>query len=307
MPFLAKLQRTADRALDGLAALGRTRPKFDEWQRDRFFAAAPRYVSVVGVDVPSGGRYFVRPDDPAIGASIIRYGAFDGHKIEAVLSLLADRGIVIDHLLDVGANIGTNTVEILTRLPVVTCLAVEPEPTNFELLQLNLVANGLLDRVTAHQIAASDVEGTLAFQLSPTNPGDHRVRALDAPAGNLLGEDAWEVVSVPARTLDSLAAAEGFGASHSTLIYMDVQGHEGQALAGASKLLAAKPPLAIELWPYGLDRARGRDATIAVLQSYPHVFDVSDKVREVDPADLPHIADALGEGYTDLLALPETH
>lgn len=64
-----------------------------------------------------------------------------------MLSLLDASGITISHVLDIGANIGTTTIEILRQLPMVTADAFEPEPTNFQLLRMNLLTNDLHSRV----------------------------------------------------------------------------------------------------------------------------------------------------------------
>ncbi len=71
----------------------------------------------------------------------------------------------MQQLIDIGANIGTTTVEILHRLPGTKALALEPEPRNFALLQHNVIANDLSERVTALRLAASDTATALSVDI----------------------------------------------------------------------------------------------------------------------------------------------
>lgn len=157
--------------------------------------------------------------------------------------------------MDIGANLGSATVEALVHFGAERGLAFEPDAVNFAFLQRNLAANGLLERVDAHRVALSDREGEVTFELAPENAGDHRVR-LDAPLQNSLGEAGRELVSVPATTLDALAGRGAVDLSRVGLAWIDVQGHEPNVLEGASALCESHVPIVIEYWPYGL-RAAG--------------------------------------------------
>lgn len=64
--------------------------------------------------------------------------------------------------LDIGAYLGGVTVALGVDNPGLRVIAVEPVPSNVELLTLNVVANGLADRVTV-------IDGAVAA------PGDKRV------------------------------------------------------------------------------------------------------------------------------------
>ncbi len=63
------------------------------------------------------------------------HGAFDTAKIDNALRLLDERGVVITRALDIGANIGTTTLELLARRPDLRIDCFEPEPFNFRLLE----------------------------------------------------------------------------------------------------------------------------------------------------------------------------
>lgn len=169
---------------------------------------------------------------------------------------------------------------------------------------MNLIANDLDDRVEARQVALSDQNGPVLFELSNSNFGDHRVR-LGTGRTSAFREDTRATITVPALRLDDV---DGLELDRSTLLFMDVQGFEGQVLAGATRLLQTRPPVALELWPYGLDRVEGRPMLFDALTSYGRFFDINHSPpRPLRHRDLVAIAEAVQShhplGHTDILAL----
>lgn len=305
MSLINRLRHVIDGSLDAVNDLARRSARLQRWQRERFFAQASRFVPVIAVDVGAGKRYFLRSDYDLIGRQIIACGGFETKTIDTVLGVLRERGVKIDQVLDVGANIGTTTVELLSRLPDATCVAFEPEPRNFEMLEHNIIANGLQHRVTAYRVALSDTVGMLEFELSDASPGDHRVRIAPGSVVDRFDEAKRATIQVPSRTLDDLVGSGDIVVSPNTLVYMDVQGHEGQVLAGARAALANVSAVAMEYWPYGLKRAQGSHLVSDLLQSYACLIDVTDEPREIRVVDLPTIAECLLENQTwiELLAI----
>jgi len=258
----------------------------------------------LAVDASNGLRYYVRPGDDVIGKSIIHLGAFQPERIAAVLNLLTARRIKIRQLVDIGANIGTTTLELLRQRPGVTAVAFEPDPSNFSLLKLNVIANGMGRRVRTERLALGDVTGQLELELADSNYGDHRVRVSTATP-DAFGERDRKVIRVPGARLDDV---EGLTIGPDTLLYIDTQGFEGHVLAGAPVALSRRPPIAFELWPYGLDRAGGRERLFAAVASYGELYDVEHwPPRRMAHGDLDQLCAELGRGptgHTDVLALP---
>ncbi len=297
------LRRRADQVLDALAGLAERNPRLASWRAERFYEEAKRRVPVIGVDAANETRYLVYPKDNVIGKAIIREGAYDPEKVLAPLQILTGEGVHITQLLDIGANIGTTTVEILRQLPDATGVAFEPEPANFQLLKMNLIANGLDDRVEAHRFALGNEAGTLTFELSDTNLGDHRVRISGATGD--FGEENWATVKVPALRLDDVP---GLHVDQRTLMFLDVQGFEGHVLAGGAEALLARPALVFELWPYALDRADGTQLLLDALSGYGRFFDINDlghgPYSHGDLGGLASRAQQRDMFGTDVLALP---
>jgi FkbM family methyltransferase len=285
----------------GGAALG----GLSEWRTRWHLERAATRLEALAVEGSHGVRYYVRPGDECIGPAIIRDGAFEPEKVAAVLGMLDGRGIEVRQLLDIGANIGTTTLELLRQRPSVSAVAFEPDPTNFTLLELNVIANGLRNRVRAHQLALTDRTGPVQFELADSNFGDHRVHVSAEALPNAFGENRRTVIEVPAARLDDV---DGIDVGPDTLVYIDAQGFEGHVLAGAPVALARRPPLAFELWPYGLDRVDGRGKLFGALASYRELFDVGQTPpRPLAHDELEQLSAELArapDGHTDLLALP---
>jgi FkbM family methyltransferase len=266
--------------------------------RSRLFTAAARWRRVVRTRDHHGNIFFVSTRDPAIGRSVFVNGSFDADKTAAILDLLASCGITVTRVLDIGANIGTTAIEMLTRLPAATAECFEPEPFNHRLLERNIAANDLNGRVRLHRIALSDTDGTLRFEISATNPGDHRVRVTDASGA--FNEAERDTIMVPCRRFDDL----GITVDRQTLACLDVQAHEWNVLEGARSLVG---PITLELWPYGLARAGTLDALLDRLDTLGSLYDLTEGGQRTDRATLAeHATDLHPHHVRDVLVVPRS-
>jgi FkbM family methyltransferase len=188
---------------------------------------------------------------------------------------------------------------VLTRFPDAVGVAFEPDPSNASLLEQNLRANELQDRVSVFEIALADRDGELELELSGDNLGDHRIRTSWHEGS--FGEERREVRRVSARRFDGLGDV-GVPLDGSTLVSLDAQGYEGHILAGGSSLLAC--PMLVEFWPYGLNRADGLRRFLSVLGTYSAILELRGEPREISPADLERMTGGLGVHSTDLLLVP---
>lgn len=213
------------------------------------------------------GRFTVHTWDDYISKALYLSGQFELGMLTDALSFLRSRGLCPPRgsgtIVDVGANIGVIAIAALHTGEMARAIAIEPDPRNFALLERNVGHNDLHERMACLRVAVSDRPGEVPFEFCDWNPGDHRVRvsgptgAADAAAaGDRYGESRRPVTAVPALPLDDLIAAQDprFTAEI-TLIWIDVQGHEGHAFRGAERTLARGVPVMSELWPYGLRRA----------------------------------------------------
>lgn len=219
----------------------------------------------------------------------------------AVLDLVCDR-LRPATVIDVGANIGLFSIPVAQRTDA-HCLAFEPEPTNYSLLERNLAHHGLTQRVRTRRVAVYSRACTLNMRLSTHNSGDHHV------AGPADDEDAAanaDLVDAQADTLDSLLAGETLPSP--ILLKIDTQGCELQVLRGAARLLPRVEHCIVEYWPAGLARLGDRPAGLrAALSIFPYaaLLDQHDSQPELVPTELlwkrlAFLADD-DQGFFDLL------
>ncbi len=170
--------------------------------------------------------------------------------------------------IDLGANIGTTVIP--AALAGARCHAVEPEPGNVALLRRNIARNGVAGRVSVHEAAAWHEAAELAFEIAPSNLGDHRVRTAAPDGGSAYGEADRTTIAVRARPVDTLIEAGGLAGP--VLVKVDVQGAETQALAGGAALFDRADIALMEYWPYGLRRLGSEPAALfaAAARHFPY-------------------------------------
>jgi FkbM family methyltransferase len=229
-------------------------------------------------------HFVVSTADLVIGREVFLHGEFDFTKLETALAILAREGRPSpSHLIDVGANIGTITIPALKRGLVQTATAIEPHPHNLRLLRANIALNGLENHVTVLAQAVGNCDTVLHLNESSTNSGNHTIGS--------------EGIPVRSSRLDDLPLP-----SAQSLLWMDIEGYEGHALQGATRLLDAGVPVVCEFNPTFLARSEGMEAFLQSLRGY-RIFDLE---QEGVATSLIALSEGLsGElRYTDILALP---
>lgn len=289
--------------------------------RAHAFPLAGRLTPFLGIE-HDGVRYVISTrESGGVGYSTFVTGSFDEEVLRRMLVQLEEhlgittlRGMTV---LEVGANIGTETVSLLKRHGAECVMAFEPDAENVRFLRANLALNGMHDRAEVHEMALSDVDATLLLESSAENWGDHRIRVADVHGPDLRNERGRPTVEVAARSIDSLAGSGELDLDAVGLVWMDAQGHEGHVLAGGLRLASAAIPVLTEYWPYGLRRAGGLDRFHALVASgYGTVIDLQTG-RDQPPVTLEaarvgeladrYASDENGDRfvpYTDLLLLP---
>lgn len=231
---------------------------------------------MLAVDTGGRGRFLVDTDDLHIGRSLFlareRQEMSVLERATAILEALDETALRGSTLVDVGANIGTTTVPGLVAGPFGRGVAIEPESKNFLTLRLNLLLNGLEDRVVARQAGASDEAGTARLVVTEGRSGNHRLAAGGAD------EVRAEVVEIETVTIDGLLREQGVESGGVGLLWVDAEGSEDRVLAGAPALLGRGTPLVLELSPKQVGAAGGSQAALeeAITRHYSHfvAFDV---------------------------------
>lgn len=256
------------------------------------------------------GELLVDARDQEIGRVVFMTGGYERIYMATALSILAsasDRTVTGKTFVDVGANIGTSTIDALLHFGFGRAVCFEPDPRNLRLLELNLVLNRLVDRVEVHPIALSDHDGEARLECSSTNFGDTRL----APAGS--GGRERDSQRVRCSKLDSLIENGVLSTEHLGLVWMDVQGHEPFALSGARRVLEAGIPTVIEYSPGALRSSGGVDLLEGLVSgNYAKVVDVRMRAAGLttsasfDAAGMAQLRTRYDDAdHTDLLLLPE--
>jgi len=143
-----------------------------------------------------------------------------------------------DTIFDIGANIGVLTL-LMAKHPNSVgskLYSFEPEPKNFEQLDQNIVLNDLQDKVSPVQLALGVSEGEAVLHVRGT-AGEGR-HSIAESAGST------DDIAVPLATCSGFAARESVKPD---VLKIDVEGAEGQVLAGMKEMLNTHAPREIFL------------------------------------------------------------
>lgn len=224
------------------------------------------------------GRLTFDSRDKLIGKYLYVQRSYERRHIERAMALLQRDGRLPPGgtVFDVGANLGMISIALLRHGYVDRAVAFEPAPANLRLLEHNTAQNGLTDRIVRVPIALSSADGEMELELSDYNSGDHCLRERAAPGA--WHEDRRATVRVPVRRLDDVLTERPSLGTGLSLIWLDIQGHEGRFFAGARRTLEGGVPVVSEFWPYGILRAGTSRAAYVqlVTELFTHCYELGD-------------------------------
>jgi FkbM family methyltransferase len=216
-----------------------------------------------------------------IGRKIFRKGHFERDNVDRLLAVLREQGLMRKGttLLELGGNIGTQTIYFALSQAYRRIITVEADPRNFRLLTFNIRQNGLEDRVTAINCAAGDRCGELDFFLHHNNHG--KSSALQQNAAD-------EKILVPVRTVPDILERAQTPIDEIGLIWIDIEGYEPVACRSMQALMAQKTPLYMEFTPsfYGSSGSHAFARSLADYYEECIVF-VEDRSTPMKVVDLP--------------------
>ena len=206
------------------------------------------------------GGQVLAPLDDLMGRAAYYAGEHD-RKITWICRNLIHHG---DTVLDIGANIGMNTVHMASLVGSGGVVhAFEPNPRLVGLLRRAIDRNSLA-QVKLHEFGLGPAESTLELRVPGTNTGEGSfVRNRDT-------EDCLSV-KVRVRTLDDVAREQDI--RRVTLLKIDVEGFEASVFRGALQFLERVRPEAI-LFEV-IERISGRvsdDPVFRILLDFGYTF-----------------------------------
>jgi FkbM family methyltransferase len=227
----AKSRHTVSRMLKAIAkkTIRKDHWAFLGWYRERFgtLPAVRAYMSLLrnkgmghAPNSAMGGSVLLRPGtaDQDVYDQIFRAREYD-----------IDLGAPL-FILDAGAHIGLSSVFFAGKYPQATVVAIEPEPSNFNLLLQNAkrypniapIRAGLWSRKTRLRIQESDVD-TWSFRVA------------EDPSGQ----------GIPAVSIQDIMAE--FGARQIDVLKLDIEGSEVEVLRHHQPWIDAVGTIIIEL------------------------------------------------------------
>lgn len=280
-------------------------------QRASVFDELGRFVPNLVAET-KWGTFLVDTSDSRVGRKLfVNQGRSEMRTLRNVMRALEELGqasrVLGKTFVDVGANIGTTTIPALLVHGFSAAIAFEPEPSNFRLLRVNAILNGLDDRVRALQVAVSDVAGSGTLLVHGDNSGAHQL----VGSGSSGADEFTGSIQVRLVSLDQLVAESVLDPTEVGLLWIDVQGHEGSVLRGATKLVERSIPVVLEFDAVELERSGDLESVLDVAAGYGHYVDMRamDKATQGPQArrpisELRAFAEAAAEadtGFTDLL------
>ncbi|RZJ03997.1 MAG: FkbM family methyltransferase [Brevundimonas sp.] len=211
----------------------------------------------------------VDPGD-LVGKTVLETGDFERRRTNMICrraACLSDGRTV----LEIGANIGTQTLYFIRSGLFDSVISLEPDPRNLELLRLNLRINGLGDRVAVVPAAAGAVAGQLTLRRDAGNSGGATLRAERLPHA------VESEVTVPVVTIDGLVEQGDLDPAAIGLIWMDAEGFEDEILSACTQLLSRRTPMAFEFTPGFYDDATRLRILRTVYANYGHVSIIEDQ------------------------------
>lgn len=130
--------------------------------------------------------------------------------------------------VDIGANVGNHTLYALLHLGADRVIAFEPHPTAAAILEVNLLLNERMDRVTLHRCGVADEASMADFKMMANNLGATRL---------------VEGQGVPIAVGDDKLQGERVD-----FLKIDTEGFELKVLAGLKNVIhEQRPPIFVEL------------------------------------------------------------
>ena len=188
-------------------------------------------------------------------------------------------------VLDIGSYRGVYALGFAKRVgPHGKVVAVEPNPSDAEILKKNVRANGFGDRVVLERRLFGSVAGRKPFEaVEASGFFEGGVSTAVAGTAHQAGRTT-RPMQLEVTTVDAVVRALGV---RPHVLKIDVEGMEWDVLRGAERtIFEFKPIVAVELHP-PLLRARGESAEELIAWMFAHGFDAANPAGGLWAAPLP--------------------
>lgn len=177
-------------------------------------------------------------------------------------------------LLDIGVNNGVITIGSILSKDFDYSFGVDGCADHIKSCHENLRLNQIEKSAKLFHCIVSDKKRTVSFQKSETNFGQHCVSSEKEDFDYIFNEDSHSRVSAESTTLDTILEPHFNEIERgNSLLWIDVEGHEGFVFKGAKGILSKNLPCVMELCPYMIRRSGMEiEEYISIIQEYWNEF-----------------------------------
>jgi FkbM family methyltransferase len=184
-----------------------------------------------------GAKMLVDTRDAMVSPWLVLDGLWESHVTDWLQHTLREGQVFVD----VGANIGYFTLlGAMLVGPGGRCVGIEAHPRLAELLQRNVIINGLHHHVTTWHRAAWSETAELKLHMRRNFASNSSIGSIGADALTRLG-DTEKIVEVPAVRLDDLLS----DLPSIDVLKIDVEGAEVHVVTGLARILASNPAITV--------------------------------------------------------------
>lgn len=175
--------------------------------------------------------------DAGVGQGLIKHGSWQREDFDTALRLVLERnGRIGPVFVDVGANIGTQSVYAALSARFSRVVAIEPEPRNATLIGDNVRLNDISIPFDVIQKAVGGYPGAAHLAVHDTDAGMHALASAPGPC----------TTEVELDTLPNILGGLGVMTEDVGLLWMDIEGREFDVLGAACQFLQRRTPLFFE-------------------------------------------------------------
>ncbi|MGB0920012.1 MAG: FkbM family methyltransferase [Alphaproteobacteria bacterium] len=203
-----------------------------------------------------------------IGRHLYTFGHWQRDDFDLMMAHLRQHNLLKPGkaALELGANIGTQTIYMHLSGCFDKVVAVEADPQTARLLDINIADNGFSDRTHIVAKAIGAENGTATFYQSEKERGRN----------SLLAKANGSAIDVPMVTLETLFADCGVAADDIGFVWLDLEGFEFEVMQQIVAVLPGDVPIFTEFSPqkYGVEKT---DAFVELIRAhYTDSYQVND-------------------------------
>jgi FkbM family methyltransferase len=255
----------------------------------------PDYITIMNQ------KLYIDKFDTTVSEKMVVYKNWEDFETKVFMKTLHPGDVVID----IGAHIGYYTLiaaKIVGNAGKV--FAFEPNERNFKLLQKNVKENGYKNVVLINK-AVTKKSGSIKLYINNQNTGDHRIYD---------SQDNRKAVTVQTISLNDFFKNKNNlpFMKKVSLIKMDIQGSEVEALKGGLDLLKnnSQIKLITEFWPFGMNLNKtSAKEFLNLLETYKFKFyEINEKnntLKLTQSQDVLKKYPETSDDYTNLLCTKE--